>query len=241
MIDNLTEEEIKNSIYKIKNFDGINYIYNNDEQKSNYIFSFSGEPSDIIFNPKTDISLRERHELIKLITWNSEISAKVVHLKNTFIYLSTYLDRYKSLKNPSDLQYFRYFSEIISYFIVSIRDSILQLINSFTNIFIDEHKLTLSRLKKELEKEKDSKNSEILKALNEFEDRIKTFREEIRNSFTHRSNPFHGYYKTNLTCNNSLEINVNQKIMSEDEFYNKTLLIIGFLSDYIISLRKIMY
>ncbi|WP_313581229.1 Cthe_2314 family HEPN domain-containing protein [Chishuiella sp.] len=240
MIENLTEQEVKKSTFRIKEFNGINLLYNN-EGNSSYIFDFHGNISDILFNPNSDVSLIERHKLNNLIKWNSEITIKVIHLKNTFIYMSTYLDRYNASKNSSDLQYFRYFAEVISYFIISIRDCILQLINSFTGVFIEERNVTLPRLKNKLEGKEDSTSSKILEALNEFEKETKIFREKIRNSFTHRTNPFNGYYKTSLT-DKGLEIKIeeNKTDVSNDEFYSKCLLTISSLSKYIENLRKIM-
>lgn len=239
MIDNLTKKEVQKSISIISEFTGLNFIYK-DKEGSSYIFDIIGNDLEILLDQSLKSNLKEKHRLNNLIKWNSEITIKVIHLRNTFIYMSTYLDRYKISNNSKDQQYFRYLAEIISYFIVSVRDCILQLINSFidSNV-INDYAVNLSSLKKELNKNRNITNQNILNIIEGFESDTKKFREEIRNGFAHKTNPFNSYYTTTFEANNSLGINYGDNI-NNDDFYEEVLKNIQLLSLHIESLRKII-
>ena len=231
MIESLTKEEIDFAISKISNLDGINFKYK-DENGSNYIFNFVDDQFNVIFNEKR--SFLEKSKLNLLIKWNSEITIKVIHLRNTFVYLTTFLNRYKQTNSQKDLQSFRYFAEIISYYFISIRDYILQFININEGILIEyEYQVDFGKLKGKL------LNSEVLELLEDFENKIKNFRENVRNGFTHKSNPFNNYYLTTLTSENVLSID-NTKTINNEEFYNDFLNNLEFLSSFIENLRMLI-
>lgn len=235
MIDNLTKEEIDRSISKINNLEGLNFKYK-DQNNSNHIFNFIGNTFEVIFDPNQETTFRERQKLNNLIKWNSEITIKVIHLRNTFVYLSTYFERHKQSNNQKDNQYYKYFAEIITYYYVATRDNILQLINSYFHSPIEEeYKVTLNSVKNILK----SENNPILKIIDTFENNSKKFREEIRNGFTHKTNPFNDYYITNLEGENRLGI-FYSKTIDNDEFYNQLIHNLRHLSEYIESLRKIL-
>ena len=231
MIESLTKEEIDFAISKISNLDGINFKYK-DENGSNYIFNFVDDQFNVIFNDKR--SFLEKRKLNLLIKWNSEITIKVIHLRNTFVYLTTFLNRYKQTNSQKDLQSFGYFAEIISYYFISIRDYILQFININEGILIEyEYQVDFGKLKGKL------LNSEVLELLEDFENKIKNFRENVRNGFTHKSNPFNNYYLTTLTSENVLSID-NTKTINNEEFYNDFLNNLEFLSSFIENLRMLI-
>jgi len=236
MINKLSKKEINIAISKIQDLEGLKFKYY-DGNRSNYIFNIIGDPFLIIFDQDLEKSFQERETLNNLIKWNSEITIKIIHLRNTFIYLSTYLDRYKKSNSSKDLQYFRYFCEVISYFFVSVRDSILQLLNCYLNSPINkEHEVNLKKVKKVLEKN----NQEILVFVNDFEDSIEKFRETIRNNFTHKTNPFNQYFLTTLDGEKSMGIDYTETL-SNDEFYSELIRIFKSLSEYIENLRPILH
>lgn len=233
MINELTKSEIAEAVNNIKKFNGLEFIYQ-DNKGSNFIFNWVGNAFEIILDQNEEVSLKERKKLNNLIKWNSEITIKIIHLRNTFIYMSTYLNRYKKGDIQKDQQYFRYFAEIISYYFVSVRDCILQFINSFLEDPVEkEYQVTLKSIKEKLSIE----NVAILNALNEFEDNTRKFREEIRNGFTHKSNPFNHYYIVKLENENSLGVSDTNTI-DNDKFFDIILQNIEFLSSYIEALRK---
>lgn len=235
MINNLTPEEIKNCISNIKKFNGLNFKYK-DKNGSNFIFRWTGNSFEILLDQNEKINFKDREKMNNLIKWNSEITIKMIHLRNTFIYATTYLERYKVSNSSKDQQYFRYFAEVISYYFISVRDCILQLINSFIGSPIkDEYKVSLDSLRKKLE----DRNKDILNLLNEFESNIKEFREEVRNGFTHKTNPFNHYFITTIENQDSLGISYTKTIDNE-EFNNIIIQNLKFLSNYIESLRSVM-
>ncbi|MFP3597865.1 hypothetical protein [Chryseobacterium sp. SIMBA_029] len=233
MIENLKKSETQLAISKIQHLEGINFKYKEDNG-SVYMFNFIGNTFKILFDPIPDKNIREREKLNNLIRWNTEITIKIIHLRNTFIYLSAYLNRFKKSNLSKDQQHYRYFSEIISYYFISIRDNILQLINSYIDSPIkEEYKVSLEKLIKNLNDE------EFLKIINNFEYKTKRFREEIRNGFTHKTNPFNHYYLTTIDNDDNLGINYTNTI-EDEEFYKELLCNLEHLSNYIDSLREKM-
>ncbi|HEY0297727.1 MAG TPA: Cthe_2314 family HEPN domain-containing protein [Arachidicoccus sp.] len=149
----------------------------------------------------------------------------------------TYLNRYTISLKSKEQQYFRYFAEIITYYFISIRDNILQLINAYVDFPVkQEHKVNLDKIQKNLKHE----HLELLEIVNKFEFYTKEFREKIRNNFTHNTNPFNGYYITEFNADNVLGIDYSDSLENED-FYKTIIENLKYLSDFIERLRTIIY
>src|SRR5690554_139235 len=232
MIQNLTTQEIQNAVDIMQKYNGIDFIYS-DNNKSRYIFNFTKNTSEIIFDNSKGLEVKDK--LNNVSNWNLEITIKIAHLRNTFIYLNSFYNRYLQTQNSKDQQYFRYFAEIISYYFISIRDIMLHLINVFIDNPIKlKHKVDFKKIRKHLVE----KNSPILEALDDFENKTERFREDLRNSFTHNLNPFIFYEISEINIENSLSINYSNSIANE-EFRKVVIENFEYLSSYIEKLREL--
>jgi hypothetical protein len=236
MIKELLKTEVDDAIEKIKDFEGLNFVYKNDN--SNSIFNYTDNQLSTLFNFNNADSLSEIHRQNKLIKWNQEISIKIINLRNTFIYLNTFYSRFIRDNAQLDQQYFRYFGEVMSYFFVSVRDNILQLLNAYFYFPIkEEHKVKQENLEKKLKELK--KHKRLCVVNRKFETKTKKYRVEVRNNFTHRSSPFSFYYETKLEGDKELSVNYKAALDNE-ELLEETLKALSSLSEYIIDLRKIL-
>lgn len=195
-----------------------------------------GESLEIILDSSSENDLKERHKLNNLVKWNSEITVKVLHLRNTFVYMFTYLDRFRTSNNSKDQQYFKYFNEIITYYFISIRDNILQLINVYIDFPIKkDYNVTLGNIKEKLK----GTHENLLQVVIDFENKTNQFREKIRNGFTHKTNPLNFYYMTDLDNENNLGISYSETI-DNDDFYNLIIKKFEYLSHYVETLREML-
>lgn len=123
-----------------------------------------------------------------LFWWDNNLQSKIAKLYLTFINVHTHYHRGipNNEKEYSDKNYmnklqFDYYSETLFYFLFSCRDIVLQIINTFYKLGIDDGKVCLRTINKEL-KEAEPKVLAEIESLNK---NIKTA-SDIRNSLTHK-------------------------------------------------------
>jgi hypothetical protein len=151
----------------------------------NFGFPYKRE-FELIFGSK--IPLNEKPRESNLYWWDLCLTNKIGKLKLAFISLNTHFQRYtkefeinRNEINIHRLQ-FDFYLESYFYFLFSLRDNIFQIINLYFYLKIDEEKVSIPELFKELKKKKISMIHLLLsKLIEDFKDAS-----DIRNSFTHR-------------------------------------------------------
>ena len=238
MIQDLSKAEINKAASLFPSLVGLNFIYQKKENH-NLIFNFLDELTfeNLLTQTDTSTTLKSIDRNSKLNKWNQELTFKILNLRNTFIYLSTFYDRYQSDKQAKSNQYFQYFVEIYSYFYISIFDNMLHIINIYFELDIKSKAVKLKHVVEKLNLS-DFSTQECSKITVEFGKRTSYLRGEMRNLFAHHDNPFHFYLETSL---NNYALNVAYKAtIDNDQAYEEIVKGLTWLSEYIVSLRELL-
>ncbi len=126
---------------------------------------------------------------VELYNWDRAFEYRLNNLKRSYIFSKTHFDRGVYRENEEQIEknkvvneyMFNYYAEIFYYHIVTLKDSILQIINSFYDCGLEEYQVDNNRLIKKV----DILGNEMIDILEEINNDEIIFN-KIRNTFTHQ-------------------------------------------------------